>query len=278
MLTKTATRLLVTLFLLAASNLGQQTTADDIVGQYSFSTGFHYESYILKSDSTYKFFWGSDCCNEGEGATGTYTFVNGLVHFKPEKITKGWPEVTSTRDAGKDDTAFDMNLIRWGDRRYLVLTKNLPKFAAAVNLGVEPRPALINPHHLATFSYVRTDPRPGKVTGLPELPAEAASLITSKAIVLRITKIEKTANSKIVVVAKTKRIAQIPVAMAFLGTKKRNDAGNILWVISSDGGVVRLSGNDWAEYRIGEMITTKAKFIWQSQYIRPRPWNRLLTP
>jgi hypothetical protein len=129
--------------------------AKELTGDYIWSTGFVGAYYKLLSDGTYEYFTISDCCDPVWRETGSYSLRDKLLHFKvttktlnghnmldPKQATDAYRKVYNSPDeeipADKMHTEYDLQVVRWGERIYLLDQDSFPQFVAAVNFGIEP--------------------------------------------------------------------------------------------------------------------------------------------
>jgi hypothetical protein len=250
------------IFVASQSSLGQPSRLADISGAYSQSSGFVASGYKLKLDGTYTSSWASDCCNEGETETGTFSISGDLIHFKPKWLTKGVEKIAESRSAD-GEKEFDMYIIRLGERRYLIDSHDVPYFAAAVNLGLEPRFGIINEHWLTQRYYLRRDGVLTHVHGTPSLPADFRFLIPPSPVKLIITKIEEKDKHQHIT-ARVVGDKEVRVGMCFIGRTKRSPYENLLWVTSAEKKSVELVDQATSifsqKYRVGQIITDKSRY------------------
>src|SRR5262249_2612095 len=119
----------------------------------------------------------SDCCQTYPAAKGSFSIAQDIVHFVEGTPAKKQPIYGD----------FDMYLIRWGDRAYLVDSESMLNFAAAINFGIEPRSSVIWRNSIAKGIFLRDGDEVKKVKGVPVLHGNYNDLISSNKIEITLT-------------------------------------------------------------------------------------------
>src|SRR5215471_14061657 len=186
----------------------QVAAADDskkeLIGEYLYSTGFDGASYTIRFDGVYEYVTFSDCCDPVWRESGSYTLRDNLLHFTittktlngydvldPKQAAAAYQKVygqlSSEVKPGEIKTEYDMQVVRWGARVYLIEPDEMKPFVTAVSLGIEPRAQIINLNYSGKFFLRRGDERKA-VTGKPALPERWMSYLSP--IRAKVTKIE----------------------------------------------------------------------------------------
>ena len=159
----------------------------ELVGTYTYSSGFVSAVYEISADGKFRYYTGSDCCDPVWKELGSYSLAGNLLHFKVTTKTLNNYDVLDQKKAieayrkvydrkGADvpphvsQAEYDMQIVRWGERIYLVDPEKINLFAASVNFGIEPREGIISRNHLASRLFLRVGDQDKGVTGKPNLP------------------------------------------------------------------------------------------------------------
>lgn len=175
----------------------------------TYRTGHKYgaSSITLNENGTYS--RGSSDCTEEYNQSGTYALKSGKLYFTIEKYTSNGHGETNKIDLldpkqnaevlGKSEEierSFEMVPIYWGPRVYLMAEYEVKNFAHAVNLGIEPRKELSSEPWMGSH-YLRDGDESKSVSGTPELPSEARSIVLKTPIMATIVNIEGEKGSRI---------------------------------------------------------------------------------
>jgi hypothetical protein len=131
--------------------------------------------------------------------------------------------------SGANKAEYDMQIVRWGPRIYLLEPDKIALFVAAVNFEVEPRPQIVDRRHLTDRFFLRTGDESKDATGKPELPEPWRSYLQDSSIRAVITKAESKIAQRIYTVNKG-RADGVRVGMFFAGENKRPDYDDLLAV------------------------------------------------
>lgn len=163
----------------------RKSSFHDLIGTYSCSDGFTNASYKIVDGSQYVFATWTDA-GPGKMETGSYTVKDDLIHIRvsaksqgvynlldPEQAAQAYrefydPGAAKVR-ASKIKTEYDMQVVRWGGRIYLVEPELLRQFVAAVNFEVEPGYESRRAGFPARF-FLREGDEKKPLTGRPLLP------------------------------------------------------------------------------------------------------------
>ena len=241
------------LFLISASAQSNNSVTvtpnqKDFVGSYIYSSGFVGASYKITDDGKFEYSTFSDCCDPVWREIGNYALKDNQLHFKvskkilnnydlldPKQMTEAYRKLYDYKGADfqiKDiETEYDMQIVRWGERIYLLEPERLHLFTAAVNFGIEPRPRIINDNFLTTRFYLRGGDENKTVSGKPSLPEPLLPFLQDSPLKATITKIESQEKEKIYTI-NTGSKSGIKVGMSFVGENVEPDYDNLLWVIS----------------------------------------------
>ena len=183
----TSTKIILALVLaaIASAEVVAQTNSD-LVGSYLFRFDFGGERIVLKNNGTY--ISESSSCTQIMKQSGTYTVVNNVIRFTTLKFTirtygekkehdltkrKARKKYLDTDEPFKNDS-WELQIVRWSERIYLMDREWLESFIEAINLGFEPR--LVDGYraHYGEF-YLREGDEAKPVNGPPLLPEELLS-------------------------------------------------------------------------------------------------------
>ncbi len=225
----------------------------DIAGVYVTSSGYTGYSVTLNSDGTYEKYYFSDCCEIYPRVKGSFTILNDIVRF------------VETPDEKKEKVYgdFEMNMVRWGERLYLVAEKDIPKFVATVNFEIEPRPRVIYRNSLSQGICLRKKDESKKVEGLPSSSANFNELVAAPRIELTIATVGLREKKKLVT-ANREKLDGIKVGMGFVLKGKKANANTVLWVVSVDEKLITLENASLSyvhDYKVGDVLVNKQSQI-----------------
>jgi hypothetical protein len=244
-----------------------------LIGKYIYSSGFVGAVYTIIGDGKYEYMTFSDCCDPVWRESGSYALRDNVFHFKcttktlndynlldPRQAIQAYRNVYN-RDAraGEIHTEYDMQIVRWGGRIYLLEPDGTNLFAAAVNFGIEPRQRIGNWDYLATRFFLRWGDEEKAVVGNPVLPEPWASYLRDSPIKAEVTKIELQNQKRIYTVNKGSA-AGLKVGMVLVGENTTPDYDNLLFVISVEEGSATLKSSAIfraANYELGNTLVTK---------------------
>lgn len=263
---------------LAQSNSSATVTPNlkEFVGQYVDSGGFVGASYKITDDGKFEYSTFSDCCDPVWREIGNYTLKDNQLHFKiskktlnnydlldPKQATEAFRRLYNDKDAdvqaGEIETEYDMQIVKWGERIYLIEPERLHLFAAAVNFGIEPRRGIMNDNFLTARFYLRRGDESKTASGKPSLPEPLLPFLQDSPLKTSITKIEAQEKEKIYTINKGSANG-IKVGMSLVGENVEPEYNNLLWVISVDENSAKaksfhiLRGFD---YQLNNVLTTK---------------------
>jgi hypothetical protein len=151
------------LTLLLALLASDQARNSVVVGDYYQGDGTGVNWYLtLKSDSQYSFKW-AGCLGEYAKSEGQWSMAGTQIELHPG-ITVDMPE--------RFPTAYE--IVRWGERTYLVPSDELTDFCNLINQKLEPR----NDAHGMVF--LKDGDWNRKATGKPGVPAPFISFLLAK--------------------------------------------------------------------------------------------------
>lgn len=197
----------ILLFSVMQSAAQQESVFNKFAGEYV--TGHEFGGGLV-SLGGYGTFADRDFSDDGTeiSASGTYTFSDGILHFK----------ITKRAGRRRDDKEYNLlnpaeiremfgNAVRdevikeyrflpveWSERLYLIDESDLKNFANAVNFGIEPRPSLYSRHYSSPWYgsfYLRSGDERKKVSGKPRLPAKWLAFLLRKPVTATVINIEK---------------------------------------------------------------------------------------
>ena len=207
--------LLVVIGLICTANLSAQQvlSAGELAGTYVAGHNFGGSSITLQPDGTYS--KDSGACTMGAKESGKYFLADGTVRFTVLKYTgvhfsdeskevdllnpEARKEFFGYRDDEKVEplkTEFTLLAVKWGERVYLIDESNLRDFSNAINLGLEPRTALLSQPYYGSF-FLRESDLQKDVSGKPSLPAQWQSFLLSDTVTAKIVRIENQDKTQI---------------------------------------------------------------------------------
>ena len=161
--------------------------------------------------------------------------------------------------ANEIQTEYDMQIVRWGERIYLIMPNWLNRFTAAVNLGIEPRQRILNSHDLTTRCFLRRGDENKAVVGKPELPEPWISYLKDSQIRAAVTKVELQNQQKTYTVDKG-TVDGVKIGMFLVGENTKPDHDNLLFVISVEKSSATLKSTTISRapaYQPGNILITK---------------------
>jgi hypothetical protein len=248
----------------------------EFVGEYNYSSGFVGAVFKIIGDGKYEYYTFSDCCDPVWRESGSYTLRDNLLHFQittktlnkynlfdPKQATEAYQTLYNHKGtelpARVTQTEYDMQIVRWGGRIYLLEPDRIPLFTAAVNFGVEPRQRNINRNFLTRRFFLRRGDAEKTVVGKPMLPEPWISYLHDSPIKVAVSKIEIKDNKKIYTVNKGSDDG-IKVKMCLLGENTILEHRNLVMVIAVEEGsatLVSLTTSEETNYKLGETLITK---------------------
>lgn len=266
---------------LAQSNSSISNLAD-ITGSYALSNGYVGSAYNFTADGEYESETFSDCCDPVWKETGTYELKeNGKLHLKIIKKTLEQYNMLDPKEAAEayrklyhresevkaEDikTEYEMQIVKWSERRYLLEPDDITRFIAAVNLGIEPRRSIIANTNLSSSYFLRSGDEKKPVKGKPLLPPEWSSHILSTPVLATVTKIEFNDKENIYVVNRGSADG-LKIGMCLIGTRIRPDWedsysiwNSLLWIESVDEHSAKLKSKSISKtriYKTGNRLST----------------------
>jgi len=181
---RTVTKIIFALVLaaVASSEIVAQKNSD-LVGSYLFRFEWGGERIILKNNGTYTS--ESSGCTHTTTQSGPYSVANNLIRFTTLKLTirshgekkehdltkrKARKKYLDTDEPFKTDS-WELQVVKWGERIYLMHPGWLGSFIEAINLGFEPRSVDGYRAHYGEI-YRRDGDEVKPVNGPPPLPEE----------------------------------------------------------------------------------------------------------
>lgn len=243
------------------------TTID---GKYIYSTGFVGATYKL-SKGKLEFNTFSDCCDPVWRESGTYVLIEDKLHFKIDaktlngrnmldaaEATKALQEIYNDKQEVRPKeiiTEYEMQVVRWGKRIYLVRPWELPYFAVAVNFKIEPRHSVISRSRLSHRFFLRLQDENEAVDGLPNLPEPLRSYLALKLVKAKVTKIDLRDEERLYTIDKGKSDG-LAVGMPLVSEDSNPGLDDILSVISVDENSAVLMSMSSTIYRLGTVVVT----------------------
>ena len=195
-------RLTLTLLLiLGLSVLSDAQQKNDLVGSYLYRFEWGGEELTLKSNGS--FISHSSNCTSVFTSAGPYTVTNNILSLTTTKMSvrsydekkghdltkrKVRKQILDTDEPFKSDTE-ELQIVRWGERIYLMHLRQFGGFVAAINLGFEPREVDgYRAFYGEVFLRVGDENRP--VYGPPHMPVEFLNQLLSAPITATVINVE----------------------------------------------------------------------------------------
>ena len=173
----------------------------DLVGSYVF--GFQWGGSEIKLKPNGTFSSSSSSCTSVTTSSGPYSVKNNVLRLT---TTKMWIRIFSDNkehdltkrkarrvylntDEPFKTYTWNMQIVRWGPRIYLMDQKALGEFIKAINLGFEPRQVDGYRAYYGTF-YLRDGDEKKPIDGRPPLPKEFLDQLISAPVTATIVKFE----------------------------------------------------------------------------------------
>jgi hypothetical protein len=195
-------RLLLSLLftlLLSVAAVGQQQS--DLVGSYWAPGEFVGNRILLKANGSYFLHWGN--CTSVTTDIGRYSVANGVLTLTPEKQTfrnngsKKEHDVTTLKARKKyldTDEPFStepehLQIMKWGERLYLIDEGSFDGLVEAINLGFEPRAGNWSRPYFGYF-FLRDGDEKKPVQGPPPIKKELLDLLLPAPVIATVIKVE----------------------------------------------------------------------------------------
>lgn len=270
-------------FIVAQNDLSESKNV--FSGEFSYSTGYTGAKYKFTTDGKFEQTTFSDCCDPVWYEMGKFTLNENKISLKvlrktlnnyssEDKTTKTYDLLNQNQaiQAFKDvynysdseaknrlkeiKTEYEMQIVKWGDRTYVMETSLIRKFAMAVNLGIEPRHRA-SENFLTSEVYLGRGDAEKQIKGKPDLPEYMSSYLQDSPIEVKIIKKEKDKQGKKVVYTINKGMLDgLKRGMFFVGKDKEPVYENLLWVISVDENTANLE-NSFADYQEESILVNK---------------------
>jgi len=194
-----STLLLVIAF--SVSCLGQNSS--DLEGTYVWQFEWGGTDIVLKGNGTFDSH--TSDCTQVFTTSGPYSVANGVIHFTGVKSSVRSFSDNKEHDLRKrsarkkyldTDEPFkveqwDLTIVKWGSRVYLLDVGEFDDFVNAINLGFEPREKTFYRGYLNRF-FLREGDQHSVVEGKPSLPPTVLVGILSTPVIATITQVEPT--------------------------------------------------------------------------------------
>lgn len=265
--------LAVMFWLVAGIQVSSQSvnSSNNISSKYKTGFMFGGGSITLNPDGSFEHDSGS--CTTTTREVGTYSVAEGTIQFKILKYTgknnddekevdlfdaKSRREFFHYSEDEKDDspkTEFPLNLVKWGDRTYLISETDLASFTAAINLGVEPGKEELSLTYYGDF-FLREGDEEKNAAGKPSLPSKYQYLLLNEPINAMIVSIQAVDNEKESVATIDKgRLNGVKVGMSFISKDQDPDfCCKSAVVLSVQDTSAKIEAYYWL---VGQAVTTK---------------------
>lgn len=265
---------------LAQNNTPAATAFDtkELTGEYIWSTGFVGASYELRGDGSFEYRTSSDCCDPVWRETGSYSVKDNVLHLKvitktlnkynmldPNQAVEAYRKVYNRPDAevpaDKMHTEYDLQVVRWGERIYLLNEANLPRFVAAVNFNIEPRQHILvmEDSYVILGVFLRRGDEKKAAAGKPSLPEPWLSSLDNPPIYATITNVKDQNNERIYTMNKGSANG-LKVGMILFGEGDKPDQNSLTVTAVAEGSATAKHSQyySWTKnYQIGNTFYTK---------------------
>lgn len=232
---------------MACLSIGQtaQPSLADIAGEFVTTNGTAgLTGYVLtlKADGTYSRKWFTD---------------DGSVNLPPELGKYSLKDYVLSFEPVKGETS-RLYLIRWGPRTYLA--RDISRFVAAVNIGLEPRQNACAQDNLEYYIYLRPSDEKIEPTGMPVTVRTADELLNAPRIEVQAT--SKQLDGQTLYVGVNKGSADgLREGMCFFPKRERNVYDPVLCVTALTDHLATLSDTDpWSSklgISVGDTLTNR---------------------
>ncbi len=185
-------------FFLSAKTSAQNAgfTAQELAGTYSISNVWVSQNIALNQDGTYSTLNTSDVCEQNpadstdclnyDRESGDFLIEGNVLKFNILNYRRFDPE-GKLKD--KPPQNYELLVIKWSERFYLIPKDSLKEFANAVNMKLEPRRNTMTLHY--DYFYLRREGIEKAVKGLPDLPDGWNDFLLKKPVTATVLKINK---------------------------------------------------------------------------------------
>jgi hypothetical protein len=260
-------RLLILIVGVTIPTLAQHPT--ELVGSYLFRFEWGGTRLTLKADGT--FIQESSDCTGVTTATGPYICQNGLCEFTTKKLyRRGYDEkkqhdLTKPKERKKHlDTdepftpdQYQLLVIKWGDRTYLMDNKQFASFIDAINLGFEPRD-VDGYRPLYGFIFLREGDENKSVQGRPPLPNEFLANLLPAPITATVVKLE-TVDQKSIATIDRGSADGLRNEMPMVQVEPKSFYYDSYWIISVD--VHSAKVQVFGDVKVGDQLSTRVSDV-----------------
>ena len=245
----------------------QQPT--ELVGSYLFRFEWGGTRLTLKVNGT--FVQESSDCTGITTATGPYICQNGLCEFTTQKLyRRGYDEkkqhdLTKPKERKRHlDTdepftpdRFQLQVINWGDRIYLMDNRQFASFIAAINLGFEPR-AVDGYRPLYGFIFLREGDENKLVQGRPHLPNEFLANLLPAPITATVVKLE-TVDKKSIATIDRGNADGLRTEMPMVQVEPKSFYYDSYWIIEVDAHSAKVQV--FGDVKVGDQLSTRVSDV-----------------
>jgi hypothetical protein len=247
--------------------LAQPST--ELVGSYLFRFEWGGTRLRLKHDGT--FIKESSDCTGVTTAAGPYFCQNGLCEFTTKKLyrrensEKKQHDLTKAKERKRyldtDEpfrpSRYQLQVIKWKDRIYLMDSTEFESFIDAINLGFEPR-AVDGYRPLYGYFYLREGDENKSVEGRPPLPNEFLANLLPAPITATVVKLE-TVDGKSIATIDRGSADGLRNEMPVVEVERKSFYYDNYWIISVDvhSAQVQVSG----DVKVGDQLSTRVSDV-----------------
>jgi len=261
------TRLTFTLLLLLGLGLTveAQQKNNDLVGSYLFRFEWGGTEIILKENGT--FISHSSNCTSVITEFGPYSVANRVLSLTTQKMSvrsfsdnkehdvtkqKARKKYLDTDEPFKSETE-NLQIVRWGERIYLMHAESFGRFAEAINLGFEPREVDGYRAFYGAF-YLRVGDENKPVDGPPQIPKEFLENLLPAPVIAKVIKVETTDNRVIATIDRGTADG-LRTEMALVTFEQESWFYESHWIISAEPHTSTVQ--IWRDVKVGDKLTTR---------------------
>lgn len=260
---------MATVFVLlgAVTSLAQQGNRDSSAVSGNYVSGFQFggSAFTLNGDGTFS--ERSSSCTfsttragifavEGETVRFTVTRYTGNQHIDGKEVDLFDDKIRADffqSEKYPAEREFNLILVHWDQRIYLVAESEVGRFANAINLGVEPRPVLTGEPYVGEF-HLRQGDEAKAVSTKPVLPVDCQKLLLDKPITAKVISLETQNGIRLAIVDKGSRDG-LKIGVSLI----RQDQEPVTWsnhgsVVSIDESTARIVDRD---FQVGDVVSSK---------------------
>jgi hypothetical protein len=253
------------LLLIGLSVPAAAQTVNDLAGSYLYRFAWGGTELTLKENGT--FVKESSDCTQLYTLSGPYSVRDDTITLTAQKMwvrslsEKKNHDVT-TRKARKkyldEDEPFkvetwELKIVRWSERIYLMNSESFESFVGAINLGYEPREVDGYHEHYGPI-YLRVGDENKPVNGPPPLPKEFLDLILPTPVIATVVEVETNGNNTIATIDRGSADG-LRKSMSLVTVDDDYFMVQTHWIISVEPHTSKVQ--IWRDIKLGDKLTTR---------------------